>query len=270
MSKKITALFILVFQILFLTGMVAYHQAKLAGADRILLKTVPYDPRSIFRGPYVDLTYEISSLPSTLLKDIKAADIKSGDELFVGLAKNGDYWAATGIYKVRPSIGGVFLRARVSEYWRYYSGNDNERERKINLKYGIESFFLNEERAKEVEKVSTRQHGQWEQTQQAKDKRIQELDAEAYRIRKAGISEWWVRLLDKEIEVWLAQGLISQEQKNIMHDKYARAMDLIEKVEKEVSAGNLPGQKPLIVEVAVDRSSNGYPVKLFLDGKEYK
>ena len=270
MNKKITALSILVFQLIFLAGMIAYHQAKMASAGIILLKTIPYDPRSIFRGPYVSLTYEISSLPATLLKDEKVADIKSGDELFVGLAKKGPYWEPSGIYKVKPHSSGIFLRGRVDEYWRYSNYGANEKERKVNLKYGIESFFLNEERAKEVEKASTWQAGNWQQAQEAKDKRIKELDAEAYRIHKAGISDWWVKSFDKEAQSWLEQGLISSEQKNALHDKYVKAMEVIRRVDEEVSAGNLPGQKALVVQVAVDRSNNGYPVKLFLDGKEYK
>jgi uncharacterized membrane-anchored protein len=269
-NKKITALSILVFQLAFLAGMIAYHQAKLASASIILLKTIPYDPRSIFRGPYVSLTYEISSLPVKLLKDAKVADIKSGDELFVALAKEGTYWEPSGIYKRKPDTAGIFLRGRVDEYWRYYNYNGNDKERKVNLRYGIESFFLNEERAKEVEKASTWLQGNWQQMQDAKDKRIKEKDGEAYRIYKAGISEWWVGLFDKEIEAWLKQGVISQEQKDALYNKYAKAMEVIQKVDDEVSKGNLPGQKPLIVQVAVDRSNNGYPVKLFIDGKEYK
>ena len=266
MKKRLIALSILFVQILFLAGMIVYHAAKLQTADRVLLKTIPYDPRSIFRGSYVALTYEINSLPQDLLRDIQVKDVKSGDHLFVGLTKKGDYWAAQSIYKNRPRDGEIYLRGRVEEYWSYRYGED----KKINIKYGIESFFLNEERAQEVEKLNTWQAGTWQAMENEKDKRLQELDEEAYRIREAGISKWWVKLLNKELPVWVAQGIITQEQKDAVHNKYASAMQTIDSVAQEISSGNIAGRTPIIVDVAIDRSGNGYPVKLLVDGKEYK
>lgn len=56
-----------------LAGMVAVHAAPLLVGETILLKTVPVDPRDIFRGDYVILDYEISRLPSNRIEGMRTA-----------------------------------------------------------------------------------------------------------------------------------------------------------------------------------------------------
>ena len=53
---------IVLFQVLLLVGIIAYRQYWVATGERVLLGTEPVDPRDIFRGDYVTLNYEISSL----------------------------------------------------------------------------------------------------------------------------------------------------------------------------------------------------------------
>lgn len=263
MRKKYPIVAVICFQLFFLSSMIWFHEAKLRGAARILLKTVPYDPVSIFRGHYANLRYEISSLPVTLLKDISVQELRNGDNLFVLLKKEGDLWQAQGIYRKRPAgAGNVYLCARMGYH---YSGI-----KELNLEYGIESFFLNEEKTKEVDRANTGQRMNWQERQKLRQERLIALDEETRRINKAGITEWWVNKLNDELNVWLKEGIITQEAKNAIGDKYAKALDKIKEIDKDLSSAGARGQKPIIVEVAVDSNGYGYPLRLLIDGKEYK
>lgn len=263
MNKKHLIIAVIVFQLFFLSSMIWFHASKLKSAARILLKTVPYDPYSIFRGHYTSLRYEISSLPVTLLKDAADKDLRGGDTLFVLLKKEADLWQAQAIYKKRPPADGrIYLCARLSYH---YSGM-----KELNLEYGIESFFLNEERTKEVDRVNRGPGMGWQERQRLRQERLSGLDEETKRINKTGISDWWVDKLSGELEVWLKEGIITCEAKDAIGDKYAKALDKIKEIDKDLSSGRSGGQRPVIVEVAVDNNGYGYPVRLFIDGKEYK
>lgn len=263
MKRKYLAIAVIALQILFLSSMVWFHNAKLRNAAKILLKTVPYDPVSIFRGHYASLRYEISSLPLDLLIDAKSQDLKEGDQLYVLLKKETDYWQAQGIYKKQPKRDGkVYLTGRLG----YHYTNSKE----VNLEYGIESFFLNEEKAKEVDRANVRQRVDWRQRDKMKQQRLNQLDEETKRIHKAGITEWWLTKLDNESGMWVKEGIITQGAKDAIRDKYAKALDKIKEIDKDLSSADSAGQKPVIVEVAVDRNGCGYPLRLFIDGKEYR
>src|SRR6516164_5539853 len=51
------------FQLLVLSGMIAGNAIPYRGADVVLLKVMPVDPRDLFRGDYVILGYDITRIP---------------------------------------------------------------------------------------------------------------------------------------------------------------------------------------------------------------
>ena len=59
---KIILALIIVLQILSLVGFVIYQENLKATGTKIILQTVPVDPRDLLRGEYVDLRYEISDI----------------------------------------------------------------------------------------------------------------------------------------------------------------------------------------------------------------
>src|SRR3989344_3670842 len=61
MSKKVF-LFIGLFWLAIFAVFIASKESVLRGGQEVLLQTVPVDPRDIFRGDYVTLRYEISTL----------------------------------------------------------------------------------------------------------------------------------------------------------------------------------------------------------------
>jgi len=113
--------------------------------EPIQLKTVPYDPRSLFRGNYARLRYEISDIP---VADLGARGrIRGGEVVYVRLtpAENGVYEYA-GASLTRPESG-VFLRGR-TDHARRWRWDDSER---LHVRYGIEAYFAPKQKALELE-----------------------------------------------------------------------------------------------------------------------
>ncbi|PIQ83795.1 MAG: hypothetical protein COV75_05560 [Candidatus Omnitrophica bacterium CG11_big_fil_rev_8_21_14_0_20_63_9] len=145
MNKPLLFGLILLGQLGYLGGTVGYHQARVNSGTRILLKTAPVDPFSMFRGRYVALSYEISRIPSSLLKDGDATQLKPGERVYVVLAQQGEFWEPVSVHVQRPAQG-VFLLGRV----RF------SHEAHIQLLYGLESFFLSESSADYLDNTARR------------------------------------------------------------------------------------------------------------------
>src|SRR5688500_4585292 len=77
-------------QILAVLGFAGMREAAVRLGTEVILATVPVDPRDLFRGDYVVLNYEISSL--------HACEPKEGRDAYVALTEDGD-----GVW--RPSSG---------------------------------------------------------------------------------------------------------------------------------------------------------------------
>ncbi|HNQ77270.1 MAG TPA: GDYXXLXY domain-containing protein [Acidobacteriota bacterium] len=95
---------LVVLQALFLVGMIGMKQAWIARGEKIKLKTVPVDPRDIFRGDYARLNYDISSL------DLDSLGCKEtfqrNDKVYVAISKGDkDYYEAVSVSSKRPAEG---------------------------------------------------------------------------------------------------------------------------------------------------------------------
>jgi uncharacterized membrane-anchored protein len=103
-------LFVLL-QVALLVGMIAYRQYWVATGERILLRTAPVDPRDIFRGDYVSLRYDISTLD---LDGLGAkGSFKSNEKVYVILEKNQEgVFSAVSVSRGLPS-GKRFIQGRV-------------------------------------------------------------------------------------------------------------------------------------------------------------
>lgn len=95
--------------------------------EEYLLEVAPLDPIDPFRGAYVSLDYPGVPDPRDSRWD--------GDEVYVPLTQKGDVWAGTTITDDRPDDG-PYLTCKGE--WR--------------LRCGIESYFLPETKAIEVER----------------------------------------------------------------------------------------------------------------------
>lgn len=154
MSKKI--LIILLIQTLMLFYMIANKQWTLNTGEAIVLETLPIDPRSLFRGDYVILNYAISTIE---LEKVEGDNIFQVDDyVYVTLEQKGDYWQAVAVYNQYPDKAAQqkVIRGRVN-YLNYSSYRRHrkikpEAIQRINVRYGIENYFVPEGEGKELER----------------------------------------------------------------------------------------------------------------------
>lgn len=123
-------------QILILSSVIGFKQYTVATGETVLLKVEPYDPRDPFRGDYVQVRYEISTLDDGLLVD-GYIDGKA----FVELTEGDDgYWHAVAIHDDRKR---EFAGSRIIKGAPQYSGRFDDYGT-IRLDYGIEEIFIPE------------------------------------------------------------------------------------------------------------------------------
>jgi len=108
MRKKFVLLILL--QVALLTGMIVYRYHWVATGKKVLLRTEPVDPRDVFRGDYVQLRYEISSLN---LGEMGIQDqFRPMERVYVHLEKNPDGVFRASSISRQPPEGKVFIQGR--------------------------------------------------------------------------------------------------------------------------------------------------------------
>lgn len=133
-------------QALVLAYMVFDRESLLAHGREITLDVRPVDPRSLFRGDYVILSYDISRVPNELFQGNAP---RPGDRVYVRLSRAGDgAWKPAGVTKVFPANPGaddvVLLGIADARWW-------NVTKDSTIVTYGIESFFVPEGSGRAIE-----------------------------------------------------------------------------------------------------------------------
>jgi len=138
----ISLLIAVFFQLLVLTGMVGLSAMPLWTGKEIKVKTIPVDPRSMFRGNYARLRYDLSEIEV----EHSGKKIRNGEVVYVSLSP-----AANGLFEfskaslIRPQDG-IFIRGRIQTH--RYANN----QKMFNVLYGIEAFFAPKQKALSLEK----------------------------------------------------------------------------------------------------------------------
>jgi uncharacterized membrane-anchored protein len=142
-----------VLQLCILSGMVVKAAMPLWNGTEIRVKTVPVDPRSLFRGNYARLNYDFTSLPEGVFggsNEIGAGsenifgpnhELRIGEVVYTSLQPGTD-----GLYEyagasLEPPQEGIFLRGRITGFYP-----------EIRVNYGIDAFFAPKEKALQLEK----------------------------------------------------------------------------------------------------------------------
>jgi uncharacterized membrane-anchored protein len=122
----------------------AVNFAVLAFGERVLLETIPVDPRDILRGDYVTLGYGISFPDDEILKsalgdeDFDYGRRYSGREIFVTLQRDEKgIGTVKSVSMTRPSSE-LYLRGVITNRW---SG----------IGYGIGTYYVPEGTGREIE-----------------------------------------------------------------------------------------------------------------------
>jgi len=154
-SKEPKVLFTLlllaiIFQILLLFSIKVIKDISILKGKKIIVKTVPVDPASLFRGNYINLNYEFSSINLGEIKCDEKIHFYKGEIIYVKLRRIDGEWKAVEIGKrVFRDLGReeIMLRGFVRGYpWG----------RHVNVRYGIESYFVPEKEAKILEEFAFR------------------------------------------------------------------------------------------------------------------
>jgi uncharacterized membrane-anchored protein len=123
-------------------GFITVKEFTLQTGEVVTLKTAPVDPRDLFRGDYVILSYDISSLDLGALPADRAA-FSAGDVVYVSLETRDGYGVATQVSGRAPGEG-LFLKGRVGAV----------QGRALRVEYGIESYFVPEGKGRPLERAS--------------------------------------------------------------------------------------------------------------------
>jgi uncharacterized membrane-anchored protein len=122
----------------------------LSFGERVLLETLPVDPRDFLRGDYVDLDYVISRIPTNLWPDgqqTREDDYSSRSdrelEIFISLKVDEDGVGTVKDAAFERPAGGLYLRGRGSR-----SGWDSRY-----VSYGLETYFVSEGAGLELERA---------------------------------------------------------------------------------------------------------------------
>ena len=147
MSKKTITMglaFIIVLQITVLAGEYIGAVYPLWTGKEIRLKTIPMDPRSLFRGNYARLRYEISSIEGTKLP---GKDLRNGEIVYVKLKPGVDGLCVFDGVSLKKPGSGLFIRGRIQ-------GKHSQRNSVMyDVRYGIEAYFAPKKKALALEKA---------------------------------------------------------------------------------------------------------------------
>jgi uncharacterized membrane-anchored protein len=126
MTRRTLAFIVLVVaQALIPLLLIGWNEAQLARGQDVVLRTVPVDPIDLVRGRYVELRYEISTLPAP-----------EGATVYVPLRESGDRWVGAYATTDKPEDG-VFIRGRATGR---------------GIVYGIETYYADEQEARRLER----------------------------------------------------------------------------------------------------------------------
>lgn len=108
--------------------------------QEIQLKTIPVDPRSLFRGNYARLNYDISTINLPKNKDMQ--NIRSGEVVYVKLKLDKDGIHVFDSARLSKPEAGLYIRGRIQ----------TPSLGRVSVGYGIEAFFAPKEKALALEK----------------------------------------------------------------------------------------------------------------------
>lgn len=126
-----------------------WDRMSLVTTGRIVtLQVIPVDPRDMFRGDFVILSYKISRLDLNQLPG--DSDIEGRGPIYVTLEDKGGVWDAVSVTRKMPtaSASQAVIRGEVTSAYR---DAQDAKEAIVSVDYGIESFFVPEGKGRPIE-----------------------------------------------------------------------------------------------------------------------
>lgn len=122
-------LYAIALQMAVLAGLGSFNMYVLTTGRTAVLKTIPVDPWDAFRGDYLALSYDISTIKTPI-------QFKPGEQLFVVLSKGNPYCSVSSVSRERPPLSShqLVLKGRVA----YVYNNE------VHMHYGLERYYIPE------------------------------------------------------------------------------------------------------------------------------
>jgi uncharacterized membrane-anchored protein len=133
-GRRIAFLVAVLAQLAVPLAMAGLAAADLAFGRELRLRAQPVDPLDVFRGNYVVLRYEISSVAAGFT-------VRRGERVCVSLDERDGAWSGSFGVPDRRGETAICGRAR----------GDAEPGERVEVEYGIETYFASAERAREIE-----------------------------------------------------------------------------------------------------------------------
>ena len=133
-----------------LVWMVAGRIMLLKNGTEVVLKTVPVDPRSLFRGHYTRLNYDISRIAFDKNASTSLHKWRRYDRIYVVLEKAEDgFWGAAHYGDKKPALSAG--QVMIAGYVR------NNYSQILRVRYGIEKYFAPKQEALRLEKITRKE-----------------------------------------------------------------------------------------------------------------
>lgn len=123
-------------------ALIGYNYSTLYFGEEILLKTAPIDPRDLFRGDYVRLNYEISTVD--LQQTPYDSNFTPGEAVYAVLSKDEKYWSIKGVGHNKPELQSeeACMKGNIASSFN----------NRLRITWGIESYFVPENMGKDIER----------------------------------------------------------------------------------------------------------------------
>jgi uncharacterized membrane-anchored protein len=152
-NRRLAATVIVAGQLLLILGLIGQHEYRKRAWRSIRLQVQPVDPVSLFRGRYVNLGYHFSSL------ETKDGSWRKGEIVYLHLTPDEKgHWRLAGFGRSpEPEAGALVLQGRVEHFyagvWRPRDVEQPTGLHTLTVKTGLESYFLSERKAPEIERL---------------------------------------------------------------------------------------------------------------------
>ena len=125
-------------QVLVLVAMVGFSEQIRQTGERVVLQTVPVDPRSLLQGDYAILNYELA-IPGRVetANPPLPHNLPNRSLIYVTLERQGDIWQATGYHRKHPRYQATNNRPG-QPFIRGFSDDTGR------LDFGIGTYFVPE------------------------------------------------------------------------------------------------------------------------------
>jgi len=147
--KKLFLIVAIIFQLGALLWMALSREYVVQTGEVVKVQTAPIDPRDLFRGDFVRLDYDLSSLPARLLEQhLHDQELKKGQVLYVTLQKDSrGLVQAMAVSDISPAGNELFIRGRLLRDWVKNKYNAST----LAIKYGIEQYFVEQGKGIDIE-----------------------------------------------------------------------------------------------------------------------